>query len=162
MKKIFTILTGIIVCAALISSASAASLAPPPLTQTITKPGLAASASLRFLSASQTLQDIAEARNLLRSQALASGGPRLAVTLAALDPSTLRINLVSVAKDSFLTKGVRLLATTQLGNRVQLQVIRPNGVNTAVTVIDTTTGSTLLPLVVAYPIERNGAQIETA
>src|SRR5439155_9525366 len=40
--------------------------------------------------------------------------------------------------------------------------IRPNGVNTAVTVIDTTTGSTLLPLVVAYPIERNGAQIETA
>jgi len=116
-----------------------------------------------FLSAAQIGQEIAEAKQLLRSQPSMTGSaPRASVTLATLDPETSQINLLSVPKDSFLVKGARLPATTQLGRSVQVNVISVNGVNTAVTVTDTATGRSFFPLVVKYPIVKGGALTDFA
>src|SRR5207248_9913608 len=93
-----------------------------------------------FLSVSETINEIAAAKNLLNAQ-LPTGGAALAkVTLAVLDPVSSQINFFSVPKDSFLVRGADLAATTQLGRSVRLHVIRANGVNTTLTVADTVAG----------------------
>lgn len=78
------------------------------------------------------------------------------VTLAVLDEKSSQIHLLTIPKDSFLKKGTEMNLITSLGLSVQLHIIRANGVNTAVVVYDNT-GRALVPLVVAYPIERNGS-----
>jgi hypothetical protein len=77
------------------------------------------------------------------------------VTLAALDTSTSKIHLITLPKALFLSRGAEANVTTSLGSAVQLRIIRANGVNTAVTIFDSA-GRSLTPLVVQYPIERNG------
>jgi hypothetical protein len=83
------------------------------------------------------------------------------VTLAVLDDKSSQIHLLSIPKETFLSKWSEMNLTTSLGTNVQLRIIRANGVNTAVTVFDSA-GRSLVPLVVEYPIERNGALFETA
>ena len=138
-----------------ISSASQ----PGQLATTEASPSVAASSNLTALSAAQVAEKIANAKQLLRSHAALTS---TLVTLAALDQETSQINIFSVPKDSFLIKGSKLAATTQLGRSVLVHVISPNGVNTAVTVTDVATGRQFLPLVVQYPIVKSGAVTETA
>jgi hypothetical protein len=83
------------------------------------------------------------------------------VTLAAMDTSTSQIHLITLPKDLFLSKNATATVTTSLGSAVSLRVIRANGVNTAVTLFDTK-GRSLTPLIVQYPIERNGYLREMA
>ena len=165
MKKIFTFLTGILVCALMTNSAMAASKTTNAAPLSGGSPGAvfpAAAAIKSFLSVSETINEIAAAKNLLKAQ-LPTGGAALAkVTLAVLDPVSSQINFFSVPKDSFLVRGADLAATTQLGRSVRLHVIRANGVNTAVTVADTVTGHQFLPLVVQFPIVKGGSLVETA
>jgi len=165
MKKIFTFLTGILVCALMTNSAMAASKTTNAAPLSGGSPGTvfpAAAAIKSFLSVSETINEIAAAKNLLKAQ-LPTGGAALAkVTLAVLDPVSSQINFFSVPKDSFLVRGADLAATTQLGRSVRLHVIRANGVNTAVTVADTVTGHQFLPLVVQFPIVKGGSLVETA
>lgn len=78
------------------------------------------------------------------------------VTLAALDPSTSQIHLITLPKDLFLSRGSEATVTTQLGATVNLRIIRANGVNTAVTIFESATKRSFVPLLVEYPIERNG------
>jgi hypothetical protein len=66
-----------------------------------------------------------------------------------------------VPKDLFLSKGAAATVTTSLGSTVSLRIIRANGVNTAVTLFDSK-GRSLTPLIVQYPIERNGYLREMA
>ena len=142
MNKIFTFLTGVFVCALVTSSAMAASKnansAPAP--RASANATFPAAAIMPFLSAPQTMDEIAAARGLLKAQSLTSDASRANVILAVLDPASSQINLFSVPKDSFLVRGADLSATTQLGRSVRLHVIRANGVNTAVTVADTISG----------------------
>lgn len=84
------------------------------------------------------------------------------VTLAALDPSTSQIHLITLPKALFLSRGSEATVTTQLGATVNLRIIRANGVNTAVTVFDNTMKRAFVPLLVEYPIERNGYLREMA
>lgn len=84
------------------------------------------------------------------------------VTLAALDPSTSQIHLITLPKDLFLSRGSEATVTTQLGATVNLRIIRANGVNTAVTIFENTTKRSFVPLLVEYPIERNGYLREMA
>jgi hypothetical protein len=86
----------------------------------------------------------------------------LFVTLAALDPSTSKIHLITLPKDLFLKRGSEATVTTQLGATVNLRIIRANGVNTAVTVFESGTNRSFVPLLVEYPIERNGYLREMA
>lgn len=108
---------------------------------------------------------IDEAKRLLRSRpektALLSSTSSLnSVTLAALEPNQSRIHLVSIPKDLFLKRGTELELTTSYNTPVKLRVVRANGVNTAVTLIDRN-GRNFTPLVVQYPIERGGRLAET-
>jgi hypothetical protein len=83
------------------------------------------------------------------------------VTIAALDRATSHIHLITLPKESFLTKGAELAVTSSQGMPLTLRVLRANGVNTAVTVFDGT-GSALMPLVVEFPIEKGGVFREMA
>ena len=83
------------------------------------------------------------------------------VTLAALDPETSQIHLLTLPKETFLTKGAELPLTTSLELNVRLRILRANGVNTAVTIFDSA-GRSLTPLIVEYPIERGGIFREMA
>jgi hypothetical protein len=83
------------------------------------------------------------------------------VTIAALLPETSQIHLIRVAKETFLTKGSEVSATTSLLLPVSVRIVRANGVNTAVTVFDEKNRS-LLPLAIEFPIERKGVFREMA
>jgi hypothetical protein len=95
---------------------------------------------------------------------LQSSAPSSATTvrLAALNPNTSELAVISLSKDDFLTKGADLTAPTQSGSRVRVGIIRANGVNTAVTASDVATGESLVPLVIQFPIVKNGAVTEVA
>lgn len=100
---------------------------------------------------------ISEAKRELAAQpALAKDSVRL----AAEDPFTAQLHLLTLPKDTFLTRDAEALLTTSLGSLVRLRVIRANGVNTAVAIQDNATSRQLAPLVVQYPIVRNGGVSE--
>ena len=107
---------------------------------------------------------ITEAQRLLKSRptptAMSFSSIDL-VRIAALDTDTSQIHLLTLPKTTFLTKGAVVTLTTSLGTLVHLQVVRPNYVNTAVTILDSM-GRSLVPLVVEYPIEKRGIFREMA
>jgi hypothetical protein len=165
MRKIFTFLAGVFVCALVatnglgqsqeINSASQ----PDQPTSSAASSSAVASSNSPALSSAQVAQKIADAKQILRSRTALTS---TSVTLAALDPETSQINIFSVPKDSFLIKGSKLAAITQLGRSVLVNVISPNGVNTAVTITDPANGRQFVPLVVQYPIVKSGNITETA
>jgi len=107
---------------------------------------------------------INEAQRLLKSRPLATAmtSPSIEfVTIAALDRQTSRTHLVTVSKETFLTKGSEVTMTSSLGVPLTIRVLRANGVNTALT-ISTQEQRELAPLIVEYPIERNGLFREMA
>ena len=83
------------------------------------------------------------------------------VTIAALERETARTHLITISKETFLTKGAELNTVTSLGTNVNIRVIRANGVNTALA-IDTVDGKSLAPLTIEYPIEKGGVFKELA
>lgn len=117
-----------------------------------------------ILSPPQIQARIAEAERLLKSRplhtAMTSPSTDL-VTLAALDRSNSRIHLVTLYKETFLTKGSELTAPSSLGTTLSVRVLRANGVNTAVAIFDNQ-GRALVPLVVEFPIEKRGVFREMA
>jgi hypothetical protein len=123
-----------------------------------------ASQIVRQFSPALVRSRIGEAERLFKSRprptSLTSSATDV-VTLALLDRSTARIHLLSLSKQTFLTKNTELTMTTSLGSPVTLRVLRANGVNTAVTVLDNK-GQALTPLVVEFPIEKGGAFREMA
>lgn len=100
---------------------------------------------------------IAEAKRQLAAQPAPDSN---FVRLAVEDPLTSQIHLLTLSKDTFLTKDAEAVLTTSLGSTIRLRVVRANGVNTAVDIFDSATGRQLSPLVVQYPIVRNGGVSE--
>jgi len=78
------------------------------------------------------------------------------VFLSAYDANTARMQVVSLNKDSFLVKGGEYLLKSDGGENLRVRIVRPNGVNTAVAVTNSETGKSMYPLMVRYPIERDG------
>ena len=120
--------------------------------------------SWRRLSPTRIRARISQAERLIKSRPMptALASPSLDyVTLAALLPETSEIHLLRVAKQTFLVKGAEASLTTSLGLPVQLHVVRANGVNSAVTIVDNQ-NRPLAPLVVEFPIERSGRLKEVA
>src|SRR6266478_5458971 len=107
MKKFFTFLKGIFVCALLTSGASAKSQQIDSATrldqssETSTAATVSSSGNAVLLPA-EIAPKIAEAKQLLKARSAVSA---TSVTLAALDTETSQINLFSVPKDSFLIVG---------------------------------------------------------
>lgn len=169
MRKNFTFLTAIFVCALMqvvaLAQSQSNEVATAESAASITGSFkvLSDASDIPALSTSEIADQIADAKQLLKSQpAKATSAQDISVTLAALDPELLQIHIFSLPKGSFLVKGANLLATTQLGRTVRLHIVNANGVNTAVTVTDTATGRSLVPLVVEYPIEKGASVSETA
>jgi hypothetical protein len=107
---------------------------------------------------------ISEAERLLKSrpQPTSLTTPQIDfVTLAALDYLGGRMHLLTLSKDTFLTKSSEVTMTSSLGVPLTVRVVRANGVNTAVAIFDTQ-GRSLVPLVVQYPIEKGGVFREMA
>lgn len=119
--------------------------------------------SSRRLSPNRLRIRISEAQRLMRARPVPTAmTPSLEfVTIAALLPETSQIHLIRVNKQTFLTKGSELSAISTMGLPVQLRIVRANGVNTAVTIVDDKNRS-LLPLIVEFPIERRGVFHEMA
>jgi hypothetical protein len=83
------------------------------------------------------------------------------VTLAVDGGKGGDVKLVKLAKTEFLAKGAETAAVSSTGETLKVKVVRPNYVNTAVRVSDSE-GRELRPLVVRYPVERDGSLKEVA
>jgi len=103
---------------------------------------------------------IHDARQLLDAQ---PATPDDAVTLAVAEADTpsAPIQFLQVPKAVFLQPDAQTLVKTTAGAQLTLKVVRPNYVNTAVTVTDAS-GRALDPLLVRYPVEKSGALSEIA
>lgn len=99
-----------------------------------------------------------DARQLLEREAPMSTD---FVTLAVEDAATSQIHLLKLAKDAFLNKDAEAVVESSLGEKFKLRAVRPNYVNTSVRVTDAK-GRELHPLLVQYPVEKNGALKEVA
>ena len=114
-----------------------------------------------LLSASDLVGQISDARRLLSSRPTSGLAPDR-VTLAAFDSETLQTIVVLLPKNEFLTKDADLLTTSESGRSLRVHVVRANGVNTAVTIDDASTGRSLVPLLAQFPIVKGGAVTEMA
>jgi len=84
------------------------------------------------------------------------------IRIAFHDYKTGQIDYIVMTKDAFLAKGNAEIATTTSGGKfVTVKNIRANGVNTPVMIIDAE-NKAHLPLLVQYPVERNGSLYEMA
>ena len=135
------------------SAAAAAAEEPKPLT----------AAPLTYLAPSLIQSRISEARRMLKTRPLATAStPSIQfVTIAALERETARTHLITITKETFLTKGAEVNTMSSLGTNVNVKILRANGVNTALTIF-TPTGESLAPLTIEYPIEKNGLFKELA
>jgi hypothetical protein len=120
----------------------------------------------RPLSMSRYRNRLAEAQRLLKSRlqltaATSTPPSTFFVTIAAYDQDDSRIHLVTIPKQTLLTRGAELTLSTSLGLPVRLQIVRPNYVNTAVVIADMQ-GRQLTPLLIGYPIEKGGRFTEMA
>jgi hypothetical protein len=120
-------------------------------------------AALQQLTPQMIQTRIAEAERLFKSRPLptAMSPSTEFIILAALDRRTSRIHQVTLAKETFLTKGAELTMTSSLGLPLSIRIVRANGVNTAVTIFDNA-GHSLVPLLVEFPIEKGGVFREMA
>ncbi len=117
----------------------------------------------RPLAASKVRVNIAEAARALKTRVRPSAMNSSFdfVTLAALDPDSGQMHLLTLPKQTFLTQGFETTLTSSLGTLLRVRIVRPNYVNTAVIVADLA-GRQFAPLLVEYPIEKFGRYSETA
>lgn len=83
------------------------------------------------------------------------------VRIAALDTSMSRVHYILLSKTTFLSRDLQFFSTTSEGKNVTVRILRANGVNTAVMITDEKNQS-LLPMIVQYPVEKNGFFSEMA
>src|SRR5882724_7722486 len=166
MRKSFIFLLAIIVCLLGVTAVPAQSEQDSRTTE-MSGPSspAAAEASERSvataLPSTDIFSQISEARRLL-SLRQTSGMSRDLVTIAVLDPKTSEIGVFSLLKSEFLVKDAAVSASMQTGGAVRVHVVRANGVNTALTIADVSTGRALVPLMVQYPIVKAGTMTEMA
>lgn len=150
-------------------------IAPPAVNPNVPVPGGAPAAAapeiqkgmslpLTYMTPSMIQSRIGEAQRMLKTRPMATAltTPSIQfVTIAALDRDTGKTHLITISKQTFLTKGAEINTITSFGTNVNVRVLRANGVNTALTIF-TPGGQSLVPLTVEYPIERNGLFREMA
>jgi hypothetical protein len=160
MRKSFIFLLTIFVCALGSVAASAQSELNSSSSIVVSQPSANADSSeIKSLSASNIANQISEARRLLSLRQTSASD---VVTVAAFDPQTSQTSTFSLPKSEFLVKDANLSATAEPGHSLRVHVVRANGVNTAVTVTDESTGRSLVPLMVQFPIVKGGAVSEMA
>jgi len=125
-----------------------------------------ASTGLRAMSFGQIKSKIAEARREMQSRPIATASSDSLVgtdfvRLAFLDSKTQRVDFAVMTKDAFLSIKEDKQTTSQNGKPLIIRTIRGNGVNTPISIVDAS-GVAHTPLIVQYPVVRNGQYMETA
>ena len=109
---------------------------------------------------------IAEAKRQLQSRPLATAlvegtAPTDYVRVAFNDSRTNRIDYFVLSKEAFLSTAGEKFVSTEAGRQLRVRTIRGNGVNTPILITDDA-NELQLPLMVQYPVVRNGQYMETA
>jgi hypothetical protein len=109
---------------------------------------------------------IAEAKRMLQTRPLPTASvestePMDFVRVAFNDSKTGEIDFVVMSKEAFLSKATPRQVVSQNGRTITAETIRGNGVNTPIMLTDQD-GTRHVPLLVQYPVIRNGKYIETA
>jgi hypothetical protein len=109
---------------------------------------------------------IAEAKRFMQSRPLATAitegtVPTDFVRVAFEDRRTKALDYVVMSKDAFLSIAGDKQLTSQNGRQLTVRTIRGNGVNTPIVIFDEG-GQAQQPLLVQYPVVRNGQYMETA
>lgn len=122
--------------------------------------------SYRAMSLGDIKSRIAEAKKLMqgRPMPIAYTDSNLVtdvLRVAFYDWHTSQIDFVVMTKSIFLAKNMVFPTVSTNGKNVTVRIIRANGVNTPVTIFDQN-NQPHTPLVVQYPIERNGSLAEMA
>lgn len=120
----------------------------------------------KLMSLGQLKSKMAEAKRLMISRpmptALTDGFLVTdIVRIAFYDWKTSQIDFATLTKSVFLSKDAQIPTLSANGKNVVIRIIRANGVNTPVTITDDT-NQPQTPLLVQYPVERNGTYMETA
>jgi len=124
------------------------------------------SASGRTLSFVQIKGKIAEAKRHMQSRPLAtvstdSTVPIEVVRVAFHDWKNNRVDYFVLNKEAFLSVESEKLVSSENGRSLRIRTIRGNGVNTPIVIVDDA-GESHLPLMVQYPVVREGKFMETA
>ena len=83
------------------------------------------------------------------------------VRVAFQDWKNNRVDYFVLNKDAFLAIDAEKLVSSEMGRNLRVRTIRGNGVNTPIVIVDDS-GETHLPLMVQYPVVRDGRFMETA
>jgi hypothetical protein len=126
----------------------------------------ASNLTYKGLSFAQIKNKIAEAKRQMQIRPLttASVEPDSAsnlVRIAYYDWKLQQVDYIVISKEQFLTPDSPVAAVSTRGRSMTTRTIRANGVNTPIAMTDDE-GQPVLPLLVQYPVERNGKFIETA
>jgi len=142
-------------------SAEAQMIAPAPVST-----NSASSASSKMLTFVQIKSKIAEAKRYMQSRPLAtvstdSTVPTEVVRVAFNDWKANRVDYFVIGKEAFLSTESEKIVSSENGRQLRVKTIRGNGVNTPIVIVDDS-GETHLPLMVQYPVVRDGRFMETA
>ncbi|HUR98830.1 MAG TPA: hypothetical protein VMZ26_12255 [Pyrinomonadaceae bacterium] len=134
-----------------------------PVTNSIAKASPNASRSLSF---GQMKSKIAEAKRYMQARPLATAStestvPTDFVRVAFQDWKNNRVDYFVLNKDAFLSIESEKVVSSENGRNVRVRTIRGNGVNTPIVITDDF-GEAQLPLLVQYPVVRDGRYMETA
>jgi hypothetical protein len=135
-----------------------------PYNQTI--PSAISPTFFKPLSFGQIKNKIAEAKRQMASRPIPTALSDSflmtdVIRIAFYDYQTSQVDHVVMTKTSFLSRNAEIPTTTANAKPVTVRIVRANGVNTPVMIIDRENRAHL-PLLVQYPIERNGSYAETA
>jgi hypothetical protein len=121
----------------------------------------------RSLSFVQIKSKIAEAKRHMQSRPLATASsdstiaPTEVVRVAYHDWRANRLDYFVLSKDAFLSTVSEKIISSESGRNLRVKTIRGNGVNTPIVITDDN-GETHVPLMVQYPVVREGRYMETA
>jgi hypothetical protein len=137
-----------------------------PVTGTPTAPSQASNLNYKGLSFSQIKARIAEAKRIMQIRPLTTAMTEPAtlsslVRIAFYDWNQKTVDMIVISKDAFLMRNSPTFAVSANGKVMRSITLRANGVNTPVEIFDDK-GVAQLPLIVQYPVEREGRFIETA
>jgi len=134
-------------------------------------PSDASNLNYKGLSFAQIKAKIAEAKRQMQSRPLntaitepsSEGAASLSsqVRIAFYSYRDKKVDYIVISKDAFLKPNSPTIALSTNGRQVTENTIRANGVNTPITITDDS-GQAQLPLMIQYPVEKNGKFIETA
>lgn len=145
---------------------------PIPVDRPVSSDSVAAPVSIyKSLAFGEIKNKIAEAKRQMLTRPLQTAMTEEAseeitpantmVRIAFYDWNTHQIDYVVMSKEAFLAKDGAYSTATENNKIVLVRTLRPNGVNTPVTIFDTLNRAHL-PLLVQYPVEKGGRIVETA